>query len=177
MKAAKLNRLLHRWGSITTALPIAIIIVTGIILQLKKDVAWIQPSTQSGSSQELSISFDTILNTAKTVPQAEISSWDDIDRLDVRPAKGMLKVRGKNRWEVQIDTKTGNVIQVAYRRSDLIESIHDGSFFHDTFKLWLFLPAGLILFGLWVTGIYLFLLPHMNKRKRRREKLKSNAPS
>jgi len=177
MKAAKLNRLLHRWGSIAIALPIVIIIVTGITLQLKKDVAWIQPPTQIGSSQELSISFDTILSTAKAVPQTNISSWDDVDRLDVRPGKGMLKVRGKNRWEVQIDTKTGDVIQVAYRRSDLIESIHDGSFFHDSFKRWLFLPAGLILFGLWGTGIYLFLLPHMNNRKRRRDKLKKNAPS
>ena len=89
----------------------------------------------------------------------------------------MLKLRGKNRWEVQIDTKTGDVLQVAYRMSDLIESIHDGSFFHKKIKLWLFLPAGLILFGLWVTGIYLFLLPHMNKRKRRRDNLKKNAAS
>ncbi len=177
MKAAKLNRLLHRWGSITIALPIVVIIVTGIILQLKKEVAWIQPPTQIGSSREVGITFEAILNTAKTVPQAGIESWDDIDRLDVRPGKGMLKVRGKNRWEVQIDTKTGEILQVAYRRSDLIESIHDGSFFHKKFKFWLFLPAGLILFGLWVTGLYLFLLPHMNKRKRRREKLKKNAPS
>lgn len=177
MKAAKLYRLLHRWGSISIALPISIVIVTGIILQLKKEVAWIQPATQSGSSQELLVSFDTILETAKTVPEAAITSWDDIDRLDVRPEKGIVKVRAKNRWEVQIDTETGDIVQVAYRRSDLIESIHDGSFFHDRIKLWLFLPAGLILLGLWGTGLYLFLLPHMNKRKRRRNNQKTNAPS
>lgn len=177
MKAPKLNRLLHRWGSIGIALPISIIIVTGIILQLKKEVAWIQPATQSGSSQELLVSFDTILETAKTVPQAEITSWNDIDRLDVRPEKGIVKVRAKSRWEIQIDTKTGDIVQVAYRRSDLIESIHDGSFFHDRVKLWLFLPVGFILLGLWGTGLYLFLLPHMNKRKRRRNNQKKKSPS
>ncbi len=59
------------------------------------------------------------------------------------------------------------MLQVAYRRSDLIESIHDGSFFHDRAKLWVFLPAGLILIGLWVTGVYLWLLPHLVKRRRK----------
>jgi len=171
MKLPKLNRDLHRWGAILALLPMAIIIVSGIILQLKKEVAAIQPPTQKGSGSQLSISFDRILEVAKTVPQAEIASWDDIDRLDVRPSKGMVKVRGKNRWEVQIDTHSGEVLQVAVRRSDLIESIHDGSYFHDGFKLWVFLPAGLILVGLVITGVYLFFLPHLAKRKRRQKKM------
>lgn len=74
------------------------------------------------------LSFAEVLEIAKSAPEAEILSWDDIDRLDVRPDKGMLKVRSKNRWEVQVDTATGEILQVAFRRSDLIESLHDGSF-------------------------------------------------
>lgn len=70
-----------------------------------------------------------ILAATQAVPEAEVKSWNDIDRLDVRPGKEMLKVCCKNRWEVQLDAKTGSVLQVAYRRSDLIESIHDGRFF------------------------------------------------
>ena len=177
MKATKLNRAIHRWASLVVALPIGAIIVTGIILQLKKDVAWVQPPTINGSSQSMVLSFERILEVTRTVPEAGIDSWDDVDRLDVRPGKGMLKVRGKNRWEVQIDTKTGDVLHVAYRRSDLIEDIHDGSFFHDKLKLWLFLPSGLILLGLWITGLYLFALPHMTRRKRNRDNQDLNAPS
>jgi hypothetical protein len=60
---------------------------------------------------------------------------------------------------------------VAFRRSDLIESIHDGSFFHDSFKVWVFLPTGLILAVLWTTGAYLFLLPYLAKWKRRQKKV------
>ena len=168
MKAAKLNRLLHRWGSIAIALPVGIIMLTGIVLQLKKESAWIQPPTRSGSSQSLQISFDHILEVAKTVPEAQITGWEDIDRLDVRPEQGIVKVRGKNRWEVQIDTKTGEILQVATRRSDLIESIHDGSFFHSSVKRWVFLPVGLILVGLWGTGLYLFALPYLTRMKRKR---------
>ena len=169
MKASVLNRKLHRWGSVLIALPLLVVICSGILLQLKKDVAWVQPPTVKGSVGEApSLSFDRVLEIASSVEEAEISSWDDVDRLDVRPGKGMLKVRANNRWEVQIDTTTGDVLQVAYRRSDLIESLHDGSFFHDIAKLWVFLPSGVILLGLWFTGLYLFLLPYLARRKKRK---------
>jgi hypothetical protein len=169
MNFAKLNRVLHRWGALAVALPVLLVILTGLLLLLKKDLAWIQPPTQKGSSQELSLSFDRILEVAQSVPEAGIASWDDIDRLDVRPSKGMLKVRSTNRQEIQIDARTGEVLQVAFRRSDFIESLHDGSFFHENAKLWLFLPSALILLSLWVTGIYLFLLPYLVRRKRKKK--------
>ena len=170
MKLSKLNRDVHRWGSMLIALPVAVIIFSGLILQLKKEFAWIQPPTQQGSSGELSLSFDQILAATRSVPETEIHSWDDIDRVDVRPGKGMLKVRCKNSWEVQLDAKTGEILQVAYRRSDLIESIHDGSFFDDRVKRWVFLPTALILGTLWITGIHLFFLPHYAKWKKRRKR-------
>jgi uncharacterized iron-regulated membrane protein len=171
MKLSKLNRDIHRWGSILIAIPVAVVIVTGVILQLKKEFGWIQPPTQKGSTNEISLSFDEILAATRNVPDAEVENWDDIDRVDVRPAKGMLKVRCKNNWEVQLDSKTGEVLQVAYRRSDLIESIHDGSFFHDRVKLWVFLPTALALGTLWVTGTYLFFLPYYAKWKKRQKKM------
>jgi uncharacterized iron-regulated membrane protein len=167
MKASRLNRVVHRWGSIATSVPVLIVLVTGVVLQLKKESTWIQPKTQAGVERPPQIAFSEILEIAKTVPQAKVETWDDIDRLDVRPGKGMLKVRCKNRWEVQLDATSGDVLQVAYRRSDLIESIHDGSFFSDGVKLGVFLPTAVVLLVLWITGIYLFLLPHLAKRKKR----------
>jgi hypothetical protein len=167
MKAAKWNRKLHRWGAVVVAVPLVIVVVTGVMLQLKKKSDWIQPPLQRGSSEEPTIGFDRILDVARTVPEAEVQTWEDIDRLDVRPVKGVVKVRCKNRWEIQIDTNTGEVLQVAVRRSDLIESIHDGSFLHDGAKWWVFLPSALILAGLWGTGLYLFLRPYITRRKRK----------
>ncbi|MEL6104827.1 MAG: PepSY domain-containing protein [Planctomycetota bacterium] len=171
MKFSKFNRLVHRWGSIGIGIPTLIILFTGLILQLKKESSWIQPSTQRGSDTGASLSFAEILAVVSSVPQAEVRDWEDIDRLDVRPGKGMLKVRCKNRWEIQIDSNDGAVLQVAYRRSDIIESIHDGSFFHDSVKLWIFLPTSLVLIVLWATGIYLFALPYLAKWKRRRARI------
>ena len=165
--APKVHRRLHRLGALLSALPVLVVIVSGVFLQVKKEWSWVQPPTQRGSTTELAIDWDTILASAAAVPEAGIETWDDVDRLDVRPGKGMLKVRAKSRWEVQLDASTGEVLQTSYRRSDLIESIHDGSFFGDATKLWVFLPAAFVLLGLWLTGIYLWLLPHLVRRRRR----------
>jgi len=68
--------------------------------------------------------------------------------------------------EVQLDLVTAEILQVAYRRSDLIESIPDGSWFHPTPKLTVLLPTGAIVLGLWVTGMYLWVLPYLARRRR-----------
>lgn len=171
----KWTRKTHYWGSIIIAIPVLIVIVTGLILQVKKQSTWVQPPTIRGQAETPTILFDQILDVAKTVPEAEISSWDDVDRLDVRPGKGVVKIRANNRWEVQADLETGEILHVAFRRSDWLESIHDGSFFHENAKLWLFLPSGIILLILWVTGIYMFILPYQVKWQRRQKKKKKAA--
>ncbi|MEO9887136.1 MAG: PepSY-associated TM helix domain-containing protein [Balneola sp.] len=169
------SRKIHRWGSILIALPFLIVLITGLFLQVKKEFAWIQPPTQEGVSTDLEITFDEILAISSKVDDAGIKKWSDIDRLDVRPDKGIVKVRGVNNWEIQIDTKTGEVVQVEFRRSGIIEALHDGSWFHDSAKLWIFLPSGIIVTVLWITGIYMFFIPYISKRKNRKrmDELKS----
>ena len=166
-----LNRKIHHWGSIICSLPILIVIITGLLLTFKKQSNWIQPPTIRSQSSSLTISFDRILDIAKNVDEAEISNWSDIDRLDVRPSKGVIKIRAKNRWEIQIDSQTGNITNLAYRRSDLIESIHTGKFFHDYVAFGLFFPASVILLILWITGLYLFITITINKGKNKKRKL------
>jgi len=82
---------------------------------MKKELDWVQPPTMKGEGSEPALCFDRILNIAREVPKAGIREWQDIDRLDVRPGKGVVKVRAKNRWEIQIDTTNGEVLQVAVR--------------------------------------------------------------
>ena len=166
----KWTRKVHYWGAFVVFLPVFIIISTGILLQLKKDIDWIQPPTANGEFEnDPTISFDDILATAIKVKGPNIQSWDDVDRLDVRLGKGIVKVRSNNRWELQIDSHSGELLQVAYRRSDLIEQLHDGSWFHDKIKLWIFLPTGIILFILWCTGLYMVILPYIIKWKREKK--------
>jgi len=167
MRASLLNRKLHRWGAILIALPLLAVICSGILLQVKKQVEWVQPGTARGIGGDPEISLAQVLEAASSAGKG-IDTWEDVDRLDLRPAKGIVKVRGNNRWEIQVDSATAEVKKVAFRRSDLIESIHDGSWFSEELKLYLFLPSAVILFVLWFTGIYLWWLPHGAKRRKRR---------
>ena len=84
----------------------------------------------------------------------------------MRVEHGIAKLRGNSGWEVQVDTSTSEVLKVAYRRSDIIEQIHDGSFFADWIKLYVFLPTGILLIIMWGTGGYLFLLPRIAKARK-----------
>jgi uncharacterized iron-regulated membrane protein len=162
-----LFRKAHRWGAIAVAAPFLLVLVTGILLQLKKELTWVQPPTQKGTGKEPTARFDAILDAVKKVPEAQVKGWGDIDRMDVRPKDGVVKVQCKNRYEVQVDFQSATVVQVAYRRSDLIESFHDGSWFHDAAKVYVFLPVAAVVLMLWFTGMYLFVLPLWVKWKRK----------
>ncbi len=161
------NRRLHRWGAIAVALPFLVVLLTGVLLQTKKQVPWVQPPERTTEARVPSVPFDILMERARAVPEAGITSWDDVDKLDVRPGKGMLKLIGKNRWELQMDIATGEVLQVAFRRSDFIETLHDMSWIHGSAKLWLGVPVGLIVLGLWGTGMYMWWVHNRVKHRHR----------
>lgn len=167
MSFKKTNRTIHKWVSIVIALPLLVVLVTGVLLLVKKEFSILQPPTAKGLSDTPVINFEQILTAAKSVEQAQINNWSDVDRLDVRPSKGITKIRSHNRIEIQIDNQSGEVLFVAKRNSDLIESIHDGTFFEKNANLWLMLPVAIATLVIAITGIILFFLPYMKNRKKR----------
>lgn len=158
----------HYWLAIAAALPVLVILTTGLLLQVKKQVRWVQPAEHRGEKGSPAVSFDQILSASREAAPEHVKDWSDIARVDVRPKRSLIKVTTQDSWEIQIDAVTGKSLQVAYRRSDLIESLHDGSWFHENAKLFVFLPAGVILFVLWVTGIYMFFLPFLLRHRAKR---------
>jgi hypothetical protein len=134
---------------------------------MKKHWHWVQPKERQGTGTVPVLDLEGILERVKRIPEMRVESWADVNRLDVRPGKGVVKVWLHNGHEVQVDLGTGEILQTAYRRSDLIESIHDGSFFGGNWtKLGVFLPTGMVLLGLWATGLWMFWQP-IAARKRR----------
>jgi len=171
-----LNRKVHYWASAIVAIPLFIIICTGIVLQLKKHWSWVQPPEQRGSVTQPAIELSQILEILRGDPSLGVTSWDDVNRLDVRPEKGVVKAWLKSDWEAQIDLGTGEILQIWMRRSDWIESIHDGSIFGDGVKLGLFFPTALTLLLLWLGGMWMWLFPLMHKRKVRRRRAWETRP-
>ncbi|KZN44078.1 hypothetical protein N475_08190 [Pseudoalteromonas luteoviolacea DSM 6061] len=165
MSFKRKNRSIHKWAGIIVALPLLVILVTGILLLVKKEFDFIQPPSAKGKTSQPTITFEHILAAAQSVEMAQISSWDDINRLDVRPAKGITKVRSHNSIEIQIDSHTGQVLQVAKRNYEFIESLHDGTFFEKNANLWLMLPVSLILLFMVFTGFVMFYQPFRTKKR------------
>jgi uncharacterized iron-regulated membrane protein len=159
---------IHYWLSLVVLLPFTIVVLTGLLLLLKKDWAWVHPPTQKGSARVPSLSFEKIYAISYGMKQLEIQSWNDIERIDFQPQKGIAKIQSKNHWELQIDMQTGSVLHLAYRRSDVIESLHDGTFFHDYAKYALFLPSGIAVAILLLSGGVLFIYPLYRKQMRSR---------
>jgi uncharacterized iron-regulated membrane protein len=163
-----LTRRIHYWVTLGIALPVAVIIGTGVLLQVKKQWGWVQPAEIRGTGTTPAISFDQIVAAVQGVPGLGVTGWSDIKRMDIRADRGLAKVTVTGDVEVQVDLGTGKVLKTAYRRSDLIESLHDGSFFlGDLTKLGLFLPTGIALCVMWLTGLWMFWLPFSVRRKRK----------
>jgi uncharacterized iron-regulated membrane protein len=91
-------------------------------------------------------------------------------------AQTAVKVQARNHWELQLDLRDGKMLSSTYRRSDWIESLHDGSFFSEPAKLAIFLPNGIILLGLWFTGCYLWYLPYLARSRKKRKLPLSESP-
>lgn len=165
-----LNRKVHYWASAVIALPILVIAGTGTLLQLKKHWTWVQPAEQRGSTTSPTVELSGILDALKRDERLGVSHWGHVKRIDVRPDKGVAKAWLHNDYEAQVDLGTAEILQVAYRRSDWIESIHDGSIFGDGIKLYLFFPAAIGLVLLWLGGVWMFVYPFIGRRRIRRAK-------
>jgi hypothetical protein len=172
MSGNVLNRKLHYWGSAIIAIPLLVVIGSGIVLQLKKNWSWVQPVEFRGREKAPVIELSDILTAIKNHPHPEVkvSTWADVKRLDVRPDRGVAKATLQNDWEVQVDTTDGRVMQVAYRRSDWLEALHDGSLVNDTYKMWIVFPSSLVLLFLWGSGIWMWVWPFINRRRVRAKK-------
>jgi len=173
IKSLRSLRLWHRYLGITLALLLLISAVTGILLSWKKEFDVIQPSTQKGVAKDL-VDWKPIHELADIASthfyEIYPSQKDNpIARLDVRPSKGVMKVVYENEnWEVQVDGASGEILSVAQRNSDWIESIHDGSIISDLFKLisMNFLGVGLIL--LLTSGLWLWYGPGLIRKWKKR---------
>jgi len=165
-------RKFHRYTGLLLAILLLISSVTGILLSLKKDVDIIQPPTQKGISKDL-ITWKSVAELSTLATTALYQKYPDqqgnkIDRLDVRPSKGIAKVLFKEgNWEVQIDGTSGEVKSIAKRYSDWIESLHDGSIISDLFKLISMNILGIGVLFLMGTGIWLWYGPKVVREMKR----------
>jgi hypothetical protein len=156
------NRRIHHVLSISIALLLLLSALTGILLAWKKNSDLIQPASNQGISTNMVdwLSSDKLADRAHLALDSLDIPAGEIDRMDFRPDKGIVKVLFKRGyWEVQLDCTSGSVLSVQKRYSDLIEKIHDGSIISNAFKLGAMNIFGIGLVILITTGFLLWIGP------------------
>lgn len=140
---------------------------TGLLLGWKKNIALLQPPEQKGTTSELHqwVGIETIVQSASNAIDSVLGYSIEVDKLDVRPSKGIVKVLFKEGyWEVQVDGATGKSLSVMQRHSDWIEHLHDGSIIGDVFKITYTNVLGWGLLTLAVSGFWLWYGPKVVRK-------------
>lgn len=169
IKSLRTYRKVHRWIGLGLAIFVLLSSLTGLILAFKKDFSILQPISQRGTSQDLegALPLDSLAALAENNFFQEKGFFNSIDRIDIRPSKGMSKIIfEKGYWEAQLDIHTGALLSLERRHSDWIEALHDGSIISEIFKKISMTYLSLGLFILVFSGIWLFFGPKIIRSKR-----------
>ena len=161
----------HRWTGIVVAAVVVTSSVTGFMLLLKKRVDWIQPPTLQGAAGGVEdfITVQRLLEVVFAQNDPDFTVPGDIDRIDLRPDDRVFKVISKHHYaELQVCAVTGQVLSRGRRRSDLLEDIHDGSFWAGWWHDWAMPVFGVGLAFMTASGLWLWIEPTLRRRKRRR---------
>lgn len=161
-------RTLHRWVSVITAIPVFIIVGTGILLASRGFWPWMQPEYPLPAQAEMKIGFPEMLKAVQSVPEARMQKWADVSQIDVRPKTGQIRLRSKfDHWEVQVDPGTGAVLGYGQRRVGWFTTLHQGALWGEIPRYAIFYPAAFGLLFLLLSGLVIFFKPYWMKWKRR----------
>ncbi|MCU0345771.1 MAG: PepSY domain-containing protein [Saprospiraceae bacterium] len=148
--------------------------LTGVLLGWKRQTG-IAPPTMNGSNPSPTawISIDSIQQIA-LAQVASLQLDPQIDRIDIRPDKGIAKVIFAHHYtELQIDCSTGKLLSQETRLHDFVEHLHDGTILdrlfgnkNDPVKTTYTTITSLALISLSFTGFWMWLNPRrMRKMK------------
>jgi len=144
------------WLGVPVRLAFLALFVTGVYLNIKMQRSRFKslPLTKMLSKKpdkpdNLGVSQNTV-NEEKSDSTPSKKKDGRPWRVYIYPDKGITTIRAKNRQEFQIDSTTGEVLQVAVRRTDWLEDVHEGKW--KGLNLWLFLPVHILSLILWLTG-------------------------
>jgi uncharacterized iron-regulated membrane protein len=156
-------RALHKWVGLFACLFLALIAFTGFLLAIKKRVEYLQPATREGGEITTAaevVSMERAYEAARRAGGEGFKEFRKLDRVDYRSKQNVYKFRSENGLrEVQVDGKTGEVLNVGPRRDQLMENIHDMNFFSEHLHAWLLPVVALGLFFLGVSGAVMFFVP------------------
>lgn len=170
VKALRLYRSFHRWIGVPLIIFFLVIGITSILLAWKKKVELLPPTLKTKVENGAWILPSEMVRIGEE-EMRKIGEDPEVDRLDIRPDKGIAKVTFKTHFtEVQVDGYSGEVLSVSTRHSDWIEKVHDGSIIdfywtgEEGAKLTYSTLTALGLLFLAFSGFYLWYYPKLIRK-------------
>ena len=161
---ARVSFHLHLWLGVLSTGVLILIAVTGILLNHKRALRLMPdvPNQPTGA-------FENALPLAQLSEKAAAAvglpiAAQGIDRMDVRPGDGLIKIRYNDRavTEATVDINTGEVLHVGERNDVFLEKLHSGEIFGSRWVLLTDIAAVLLLVIL-ITGYWIWLYPKAHR--------------
>jgi hypothetical protein len=159
----------HLWIGVVSTIALLVIGITGILLNHKRPLG-LMPDVPN----EPTVPFVSALPLAQLaeIALAEVArsgaepggAETAIDRMDVRPRDGLVKIRMRDAssTEVTVDIGTGKVLHVGPRGDAFLEKLHSGEIFGGPYVLLSDFAAVALAITL-ISGYWLWLAPKMRR--------------
>jgi hypothetical protein len=165
----------HLWLGVVGTFALIGISITGILLNHKRGLGLMpdvphEPTAPFAGALSLERMAYAALDAA---PQTSKGNWKSgdavdialIDRMDVRPRDGYVKVRLRDKasMEMTVDIATGKVVHVGRRGDVFLEKLHSGEAFGGHPFVLLSDIAAIALVLTLITGYWLWLVPKLGR--------------
>lgn len=163
----------HLWLGVVFTVVLVAISVTGILLNHKRGLGLMPDVSHEPTgafASALPLSRLAAIGIAAAGPPGAPIDLALVDRMDVRPRDGFVKVRLRDAasTEATIDITDGRVLHVGPRGDAFLEKLHSGEIFGARGVLLSDAGAAALIVTL-VTGVWLWLAPRMARAVERTE--------
>lgn len=150
----------HLWLGILATGMLVVMAVTGVLLNHKRALG-LMPDVPNQAEGPLAgaLPLAALAEAAEAAVPPETAAAG-VDRMDVRPDDGLIKVRFGDRrvLEVTLDLHSGEVLEVGERNDVFLQKLHSGEIFGGWWVL-LSDAAAVLLLAVLVSGYWLWLYP------------------
>jgi uncharacterized iron-regulated membrane protein len=144
----------HRYVAVVILLPLIMVTITGIMLLLRNQFEWIQPTTVKVEKTEGPL----------LTPEAVMKlAGPGVEQIIYRPGKNNISVRMKDQVEIQYNAQTGELLKSLPRRSGFLIELHQGSWMGPWGQYFIHLMAGVGLLFLIVSGALIWPLGRIKR--------------
>lgn len=178
LSASRVAFYAHLWFGVLFTVVLVVIAVTGILLNHKRGLGLMPdvpftPTASFSASLPIDKLAASALAAAASVPglieEVGADPLKAIDRMDVRPRNGFVKVRLRDRasTEFTVDLSNGNVLHTGKRGDVFLEKLHSGESFGDGWVLLSDAGAIALVITL-ISGYWLWLAPKWRSASQQR---------